>query len=164
MTLDENQKLQVPQWLNNGLKLAEVQKKLEQDFGIKMTYMEVKFLMSDLDLRPKDPVPEPTAPQPASSKSADPEVGDETAETPFPKDELPASAASTVKIAVDQITRPGAMISGKATFANGKTCEWMLDQMGRLGLIPSADGFKPRTAEVQAFQIALQTELQKLGY
>ncbi len=68
MNLDENQKQQVAKWLNDGLKLADVQKKLEQDFALKLTYMEVKFLVSDLNMRPKDPEPEKVvAPPPAAA-------------------------------------------------------------------------------------------------
>lgn len=168
MNLDENQKQQVALWLNDGLKLAEVQKKLEQDFGIKLTYMEVKLLVSDLDLRPKDPVVEkpvaPPAPQTPTDNAAGQELGGAAADAPFPEEDLPPASPSNVKVTVDQIARPGAMISGKVNFANGKVCEWMLDQMGRLGLVPAADGYKPTAAEVQEFQVALQIELQKMGF
>jgi hypothetical protein len=40
----------------------------------------------------------------------------------------------------------------------------MLDQLGRLGVVPAEDGFKPAAADLQEFQIALQGELQKLGF
>lgn len=167
MTLDENQKQQVARWLDEGLKLAEVQKRLEQEFGLRLTYMEVKFLVSDLDLKPKDPEPEKPAPPPEATA----EAGQPTAEKPgddlgdaLPEDELPAPGTGGVKVAVDQLARPGAMISGKVSFANGKSCEWMLDQMGRLGVVPAADGYKPSATELRDFQIALQSELQKMGF
>jgi hypothetical protein len=56
------------------------------------------------------------------------------------------------------------MVSGKAKFSDGKTAEWFLDQAGRLGLAPSEKGYKPPAADLQEFQIALQSELQKLGF
>jgi hypothetical protein len=55
------------------------------------------------------------------------------------------------------------MVSGKVKFSDGKTAEWILDQAGRLGLVPGEKGYKPPAADLQEFQVALQQELQKLG-
>jgi hypothetical protein len=165
MKLDEQQKQQVARWLNEGLKLADVQKRLEQEFGISLTYMEVKFLVSDLDLQPKDPEPEkPAAPPAAGEPPAGKPMGEDMADDLPLDDETNPPTTGGVQVAVDQLARPGAMISGKVTFANGKSCEWMLDQMGRLGLVPAADGFKPGPEDLRNFQVALQVELQKLGF
>ena len=67
-------------------------------------------------------------------------------------------------MSVDQITRPGAIVSGKVTFSDGQTADWYLDQTGRLGVVPKQQGYKPSPADVQDFQIALQQEVAKLGY
>ena len=146
MNLDDAQRLKVAAWINEGLKLAEIQKRLETEMGLRMTYLEVRLLVDDLKLKPKDP---PPPPKPAA-KPAD----------PFPP--LPA-APGKVSVTVDQLARPGAMVSGKVKFSDGKTAEWILDQAGRLGLVPSDKGYKPPAADVQEFQVALQQELQKLG-
>jgi len=61
------------------------------------------------------------------------------------------------------LARPGALVSGKVKFSDGKMAEWVLDQSGRLGIVPSEKGYKPAAADVQEFQIVLQQELQKLG-
>lgn len=169
MNLDENQKQQVLKWLDAGLKLSDVQKKLEQEFGLRLTYMEVKFILSDLNAKPKDPEPEIPAAPPAAEPAplAAPEAGfdEDFPEGDLPVEaELPPSGGGGVKVAVDQIARPGAMISGKVTFANGKSCGWMLDQMGRLGVVPADDGYKPTAGELRDFQIALQGELRRMGY
>ena len=180
MNLDEKQKQQVVGWLNDGSSLAEIQKRLESEFEIRATYMEVKFLVSDLDLTPKDPEPdepevaeeatevvEPADPVPADSPMPDEMPTETTADDLMPSDELEpedTNAGGDVSVTVDQIARPGAMISGKVTFSNGKTCEWMLDQMGRIGVVPAEDGYKPSQADLQRFQLALQDELKKMGY
>ncbi len=167
MNLDDKQKQQVIKWLDQGLKLADVQKNLEQEFGLRLTYMEVKFLLSDLNAKPKDPEPEQPVTPPATASAADDPGGpdDDFSEDELPGDAgLPPAGTGGVRLAVDQIARPGAMISGKVTFANGKTCEWMLDQMGRLGVVPAEDGYKPAAAELRDFQIALQGELQRMGF
>jgi hypothetical protein len=65
---------------------------------------------------------------------------------------------------VDQITKPGAIVSGKVTFSDGQIAEWYLDQTGRLGVVPKQPGYKPSAPDVQEFQLALQQEVAKLGY
>jgi hypothetical protein len=165
MNLDVQQKQQVVKWLDEGLKLAEVQKRLEADFNVRLTYMELKFLVSDLNAQPKDPEPEkPVAPPAAGEPPAGQPMGEDMADDLPLDDETNPPTTGGVQVAVDQLARPGAMISGKVTFANGKSCEWMLDQMGRLGLVPAADGFKPGPEDLRNFQVALQVELQKLGF
>ncbi len=69
-----------------------------------------------------------------------------------------------VSVGVDQIARPGAIVSGKVTFSDGQTADWYLDQTGRLGVVPKQTGYKPSQADVQDFQITLQQEIAKLGY
>ena len=64
---------------------------------------------------------------------------------------------------VDQIARPGAIVSGKVTFSDGQKAEWYLDQTGRLGVLPAQQGYKPSAADVQEFQMALQEQLQRMG-
>jgi hypothetical protein len=75
-----------------------------------------------------------------------------------------AAAPSNVSVSVDQLTKPGALVSGKVKFSDGKSADWFLDQTGRLGLAPAEKGYKPPAADLQDFQITLQNELQKLGY
>ena len=144
--LDNAQRQKVAAWINEGLKLAEIQKRLESELGLRLTYLEVRFLVDDLKLKPKDPPP----PKPAAK----------------PEDALSLASPSSpgnVSVTVDQLTRPGAMVSGKVKFSDGKTSEWILDQAGRLGIVPGEKGYKPPTADVQEFQMLLQQELQKLG-
>ena len=38
-----------------------------------------------------------------------------------------------------------------------------MDQMGRLGLAPKQQGYKPSPADLQSFQQGLEVELSKLG-
>ena len=56
MNLDETQRQMVAKWISEGAKLSEIQKRL-LELGIKLTYMEVRFLVDDLKLTPKDPEP-----------------------------------------------------------------------------------------------------------
>jgi hypothetical protein len=164
MNLDEKQKEQVAGWLRDGAGLADVQKRIESEFGVSATYMEVKFLVSDLDLTPKDPEPEkPVEPEAKPGVPASDDDSDGMPAEAVDVETLPPAGLGNVSVEVDQLARPGSMVSGKVTFANGKISEWMLDQMGRLGVVPSEDGYKPSQADLQQFQTVLQKELEKMG-
>jgi hypothetical protein len=167
MSLDEAQRKHVAEWIEQGLKLSEIQNRLSSELGAQMTYMEVRFLVDDLKLTPHDveplkPVQSPlvnAGPAPAGSAQAaggKPGLAGPGASPP------PAGGA--VSVSVDQLTRPGALVSGKVTFSDGNRADWYLDQTGRLGLIPQQAGYRPPAADVQQFQAALDSELAKLGF
>jgi hypothetical protein len=161
MNLTDEQRQRVTAWILQGAKLSEVQNRLVSEFGIKLTYMEARFLVDDLKLTPKDPEPPKVVEPPAAAQPP-------LATKPVPADaadEIPASAGGgKVSVNVDQITRPGAVVSGKVTFSDGQIADWYLDQAGRLGVVPKVQGYKPSAADVQDFQLALQQEVAKLGY
>ena len=157
MNLDEAQRQKVAAWIADGAKLSEIQTRLMSEFGLKLTYMEVRFLVDDLKLTPKDPEPPKVAapvadvPKPAETKSALPPAGQ-------------AGATGGVSVTVDQLARPGAIVSGKVTFSDGQQADWYLDQTGRLGVVTKQPGYKPSAADVQQFQAALQSEMARMGF
>ena len=164
MKLDDTQRQAVAKWIAEGAKLSEIQNRLASEFGVKLTYMEARFLVDDLKLTPKDPEPPKVVAAPAAPAATSP-----LTTTPVPADETAVEAevlppASNVSVNVDQITRPGALISGKVNFSDGQIADWYLDQSGRLGVVPKVAGYKPTAADVQQFQLALQQEVAKLGY
>ena len=167
MNLDEEQKRAVSGWIADGRSVSEIQDLLRSELAVAMTYMEVRFLVDDLGLQLKDaepeaePEPEPE-PEPQNSESA----GEPAGQASPPEDAgIPGEEAEgSVSLTVDKITRPGAIVSGSATFSDGNKAEWMLDQMGRLGVVPEVEGYKPSAGDVAAFQASLQEELQKLGF
>jgi len=170
MNLDEAQKKKVTEWIAQGLKLSEIQKRLGDELGLRLTYMEARLLVDDLKLMPKDTEPPKSVELPgkpadkgANVPGAGPEPGEETGEL-LPEAELPKAGASTVKVKVDQIARPGTVASGSVTFSDGNTAAWYLDQFGRLGLAPQKQGYKPPANELQEFQMELQNELAKMGF
>ncbi len=150
MNLTEEQRQRVTAWILQGAKLSEIQNRLQSEFGIKLTYMETRFLMDDLKVTPKDPEP-PKVPE---TKAAE--------KSPLKKESMPAPGG--VSVSVDQIARPGAVVSGKVTFSDGQKADWYLDQTGRLGVVPAQQGYKPSQSDVQEFQTALQSELAKMGF
>lgn len=152
MNLDESQRQKVAAWIADGAKLSEIQTRLLSELGLKLTYMEVRFLVDDLKLTPKDPEPPKVAEaaKPAEKKS-----------TPPPTE--PSGAKAGVSVTVDQLARPGAIVSGKVAFSDGQQADWHLDQTGRLGVAPRQQGYKPSVADVQQFQAALEKEITRMG-
>jgi hypothetical protein len=167
MNLDDGQRQKVAEWIAQGLKLSDIQTRLASDLGIKMTYMEVRFLVDDLKLTPKDTDP-PRPIEPVLSAAAAPSTqGAAAAGRPGAAAPQPAPLAGRsgrVSLSVDELTRPGAVVSGKVTFSDGQTAAWQLDQTGQLGLIADKPGYRPPASDVQPFQAALEAELSKLGF
>ncbi len=166
MNLDDAQMKQVSAWIHAGLKLSEIQNRLAAELGVRLTYMEVRLLVDDLKLVPKDaepPASTPTIGKPptAPATGANPAAASLGASPAAPTGTAPD--VGSVTMSVDALARPGALVSGQVTFSDGQRAAWYLDEMGRLGLAPRQNGYRPAAADVQQFQMALETELAKLG-
>lgn len=160
MSLDDTQRKKVAGWIADGMKLSEIQNRIASELGVRMTYMDVRFLVDDLKLTPKDIEPPKVIlpPPPAAAAPATPANPLKVETAPAPPDSV-----SSVSVAVDQLARPGAVVSGKVTFSDGKKADWYIDQTGRLGLTPQEAGYRPPASDVQQFQITLEAELSRLG-
>jgi len=158
MNLDEAQRTKVAAWIADGAKLSDIQTRLASELGLKFTYMEVRLLVDDLKLTPKDPEPpKNVTPPPAPLAKSIVEKSAAPAAEAVP-------ATGKVSVTVDQLTRPGALASGKVTFSDSQTADWYLDQTGRLGVVPKQPGYKPSAPDVQQFQMALEKEIARLGF
>jgi hypothetical protein len=95
------------------------------------------------------------------------DLGIELIETPkveAKKEEKPAPVPTGfVTVTMDSLTLPGALVSGKATFSDGETAVWMLDQNGRPGLDPDTEGYRPTPEDIKEFQVQLRDLIQKSG-
>ncbi len=143
MSLTNEQKTLVAERLADGAGIADIQRLIIDEFKIQMTYMEVRFLMDDLDLDlapPPEPEPEPEeAALPAEAEL----VGD-----------------GAVSVEMDKIKRPGAALSGTVTFSDGVKAQWTVDPYGRLGLDTDREDYQPTQEDIQAFQLELQRQMQ----
>jgi hypothetical protein len=159
MQLTDEQKQKVAAWIAEGVKLSDIQNRIADEFGVRLTYMDVRFLADDLKVMPKDPPEPPKAPAADAAAPAQAE-----ATSPLANADPAPAGTGKVALTVDTIARPGTIVSGKVTFSDGKSATWYLDQMGRLGVSPDEQGYRPPTADVEVFQVQLDRELQKLGY
>jgi len=165
---DDAQRKTVAEWIAQGVELAEIQNRLASELALRLTYMQVRLLVDDLKLTPKDAEPAKPSDTVLSASALPPAA---TARSPVarpgaptPKPAPPAGGPGKVSLTVDELTLPGAVVSGKVTFSDGNTAAWQIDQAGQLGLIPSRPGYRPPASDVQPFHMALETELSKLGF
>ena len=104
-----------------------------------LTFMDVRFLVSDQELRLKALKKKKLEEAVAMEEGGQLEPpGDE-----YTLEEEEASSGTGVSVEVDKVVRPGATASGSVTFSNGKKAEWHIDQYGQLGIVPPEEGFQP---------------------
>jgi hypothetical protein len=169
--LTDDQKKSLAQWAAEGATLNDIQDRMKREFDLTFTYMDTRLLVMELGLKlqdkPKEKLPDVGKP-PQQQPSAEDAMPEDMGEGEFDETEMlpPESAggAGDVTVTIDQIAVPGAMVSGKATFSDGKTAGWSLDQFGRLGLRAPEPGYQPPPADIPMFQRELQRQLQKQGY
>ncbi len=154
MQLTDDQKREVASWIEAGAKLSEVQQRLGEAFGVRLTYMEARFLVDDLKLVPQEKE-EPKKPEEAAAPEESALLGEDPA--------APAGGAGKVSVTLDQIMRPGALVSGKVTFSDGVVADWYLDQTGRMGFVPPKPDYRPSAEDLTEFKIALERELSRQG-
>ena len=175
MTNEERNRV-IMEKLNEGMSLSDVQKFLERECGLRMTYFDLRMLAADLQVdwekqdRPKAdtsidvskaPVqrPQPPPPQPQPQEGADdddvqPEDGGEEQAVPAP---APADGHSA--IVLDETPIPGAAVSGTVTFPSGASGRWVLTRDGRFGLEPDEGSAQPTEDDYAVFQQDLQRKL-----
>src|SRR6202142_64748 len=178
MTLNPEQMKAVSDWVAAGDNLYTVQKKLSDQLKISMTYMDVRFLVDDLNLKLKDPEPKADASDVSKSPAARPggerkgfmekakeklglaKGGPGGAEDLDEEDGAPPPSA--VRVTVDKVNlNPSAMASGTVAFPGGVTGKWIVDHQGRPGIVEvSQPGYRPSPADAQAFMQELALALQ----
>ncbi len=147
----EEQKKEIARWVAEGMGLSELQKTLDAEFGIVMTYMDVRFLVDDLDLSLVDleePTPEKDEAESVEEASAELDGMEST---------------GGVQVEVDTVVPPGAMASGSVVFSDGISKSWTIDQFGRLGLSGGQEGYKPSDEDLMEFQRQLEASLRGKG-
>ena len=145
----------VAQKLHEGIKLSDIQNMLAEELDCKMTFLELRLMAAELEdvdwekfdpTEKKDPAEEAAASAEAPADAAD-----------IPEDNGAASAAAgKTTVELSRLTRPGAMAHGTVNFGSGASAEWLIDEMGRLGL-DKVSG-EPTENDIAEFQ----TELRKL--
>lgn len=163
--LTPEQQAALQQWAGEGATLNDIQRRLKDEFGVNITYLDARLLLLDLQVKLKDKPKEP-APVPAAEPELESEQGaaDDVMGDTVVDEATGAPVAGAMSVGVDQIAIPGAIISGRVTFSDGQNARWYLDQMGRLGLSGAEPGYKPPAADVPLFQQELDRILMQAGF
>ena len=121
--------------LGEGNSLSDVQKILQDEHGMQVTYMDLRLISSELEVNwekfdtenaPKEKIIDPNAADSDSNLIAD------------------SDGEGKTVVNVSKVVRPGAVMSGDVKFKSGATAEWTLDPLGRLGLNPTGNSEKPQ--------------------
>ena len=149
MEITDTTKSAVATWIAEGKSLADVQRMLREEHSLSMTYMDVRFLVDDLDISVVEP--EEEIEETDAAEAADAELVDE-------------APRGGVVVDVDALMLPGSLVSGTVTFSDGKSLKWQLSAAGQLGLIPGDDPeYRPLPEDVQEFQAQLEEVLRQKG-
>ena len=162
----------VAEHLSAGVPLTEIQNILAGKHGVKMKFLELRLMASELEnidwtkLNKKEEK-KPEAPAKAETLPGENENDDNAADEDFPEEDEAADEnmpeekgviQGKTTVELSKVVRPGAVACGSVKFGSGVTAEWVLDQLGRLGL-EKASG-KPTQRDVKDFQVELQKLLR----
>lgn len=163
--MNQNQiKAFIAEKVPEGYSLSKIQDMLKEQ-NVHITFMELRLLASEIEenvwkkTEKEEPAPEPAPAEPIPTEEnavpAEPaDLPEETASETLPAENADGKVRGKTVVEVSKIARPGAVASGTVKFGSGVTAEWILDQMGRLGLDnPSG---KPDQQDIQEFQVELQ--------
>jgi hypothetical protein len=159
MNRDEIKKM-VLESLQKGLSLSEIQKLLHEKGEI-ITFLDLRILASELEnldwkkLAGEEEAQKKEIATATKSEGGANESAEENVEE-IPADKGEWSGATVIEI--NKLVRPGAALSGSVKFASGVKADWVLDQMGRLGLEKPTG--KPTPEDIKEFQVELQKKLQ----
>ena len=152
-SLTPAQTAQVASWVAAGATLSQVQTRLAAELGVTMTFMDVRFLVDDLNLTLIEKEEPKTLEEPAVADATDPAAGPT----------VPA-AGGAVTVEVDTSAQPHAMVSGNVTFSDGQKADWHIDHQGRPGLTARVPGYRPTQEDIVEFQTKLDGALRQAGF
>lgn len=158
MELTDLQKESVRAWVREGAGLSEIQQRVRSEFDVTMTYMEVRFLILDLNVDIQEE--EEDAEEAVVADATDTVEEAETLPPAMGAEGLPGGA---VTVDVDRVVQAGALASGHVTFSDGVSSRWALDQFGRLALDGARPDYRPSQEDLQMFQEQLQNALASRG-
>ena len=149
--LTPSQISKVSQWVTDGATLSQIQERLSTELSVSMTYMDVRFLVDDLNLALVEKEEPKKAEEPVVEEAADPAAAAPT-------------AAGAVTVEVDTIAQPHAMVSGKVTFSDGQIADWYIDHQGQPGMVARVTGYRPTQPDIAEFQTKLDVALRAAGF
>lgn len=146
MKLSEEQITLLQEKAREGGQLNDLQKIIQNDFGKNITYMETRFLISDLGIEILTEEP-PEEPESKTGQEGEADAG---------MSPLTEEQTGGVTVAVDEITRPGAVVNGQVRWSDGQTANWIIDQEGGLAMDSADPTYQPSQNDIEEFQLKLR--------
>ena len=145
-------KLFVAELLNEGLSLSDIQKKLQTEKDVRLTFLDLRLLASELEEID-------WSKQKADVEADKAKLKAEEEKKKDAEKQLENSGKTIVE--VSRVKRPGAAANGTVNFGSGASAEWVLDQTGRLAL--DKQNGEPTPEDISEFQAELQKLLSEGG-
>lgn len=133
MNFTDEQKTQVTQWVGEGMDVMAIAQKFRETHGVGLTHLDVRLLLGDLNLVPKD--------------------------KEKPQNDITINGKVIVEL-IKAVTRPDSILEGTVTFSDGEKTPFHVDHQGRLHL-HARQGYKPTTTDLQDFQTELNKKAQE---
>jgi len=175
MELTDTQKTSVRQWAAEGASLSEIQTRLDSEFSIRMSFMEVRLLVLDLEVsirekRPPAP-PKPEEPETPAHDAADDETenvydadADDMGDDAYPEDtDADAPKGGGVQVELSRLAQPGFALNGDVTFSDGTKAQWGITSRGELSLSAVDATYRPSPEDVRDFQVKLRALISGQG-
>jgi len=163
--LSEQQVSVIRDWVAQGAQMADIQKRLKEEFGLNATYMDTGFIALDLNLEfIQDEVEEEGQLVENEVEGDNPVFEEEEVAAPIEDAGISSVSlggdddlsAPSVSVGLDQVAIPGAMVSGTITFSDGEKGRWMIDTMGRPSIDPETPNYQPTQTDLEDFQVKLK--------
>ncbi len=166
MKLTDEQEASVRAWAAEGASISDIQTRLTSEYDLHLSYLDVRFMLIDLNVSPAEKEPPKKAPEPPAAPDAEPadESAAESGGAPFGEDE-PAPAGGGVSIEISKIQRPGFALTGSVTDSTGKTGEWGVTNDGRIAFDfgPENPKYRMSQEDLVEFQRKLR-DMLSTGY
>lgn len=158
MNLTQEQQDAVRRWAAEGASLSQIQSRLAEEYSVRLSYMETRFLVIDLQAQLQDK-PEPKAEKPKAN------VLDGESAVPGDSNYDDANAVpGDVSVEISALARPGFALTGTVVFSDGVKADWGLTVDGRFALDPEKPGYRPSGEDLRKFQMKLRDMMSSQGY
>lgn len=168
MNLTQEQQDAVRRWAAEGASLSQIQSRLAEEYAVRLSYMDTRFLVIDLQAEIQDK-PEPKAKEPKTvvlddeAAAPDEAAFDDEAAAPDEAD-APADAPGDVSVEISPLARPGFALTGAVVFSDGVKADWGFTNDGRFALDSEKPGYRPSGEDLRKFQMKLRDLMSSRGY
>lgn len=156
LTLEQKQLIFA--WVEEGLDLNAIQKRLNDECDLRLTFMDTRFLILDLGLEIKSPEKKPT---PAATDTAAMAATTSPAAATLANTELEDTLPNgNLELSLDDVIPEGMAVTGKVKFPSGAHGSWFMDNQYRIGIDPAPASPEPTEKDMTIFEREIERFLR----